>query len=610
MLPLWFIWAFLFAALTPRGAAVLVDFQVAQPPPVPQDATQCTIQILQRDFAFSFGLAEVVQYTPPTDCGTPGSWAAVTLNFTVTSNGTQLDRLAIFTFQNVESSSTFEPTTAGIIWTYIKDVTRYTPLFAKPGSFILQLDNLIQDNFTGIYTLVRIPIRYWPGPSYMPFLATLHATFYASSKENPPAKQANTIIPLSTLANNTGNDASVPPSFSINVTLPRNAVEVYAELYPSGNGNEEEFWYLGVANEFLGDFPKRDIPPAAEQGPFREVRLLVDGQVAGVAFPYPVIFTGGINAACWRPIAAYGALDLPTYFLDLTPFVPLLTDGKAHLFTIDVVSAETDKTILQNWFVSGLLQVITDVSSKPTTGRITSYSAEPFAQTTTTGGPDILSGSGKANSVVFSQNLEYTNQQLYLNNLSVQNLFQLSSGSVTSTHNNVPAVVDAFSYPYYYQHHLVKRCGEHPVRQLHSQPICNSHFKAFFVINHSYDRTLLPSPFILGSTINERQVAEGFFSFDPTTLIGTGNGTNNNTHASSFSYADIESHNSRPYRFSYNDRAGNTFNRRVDAAFNNITLDEQSGSLSFAPQKYLPASVGDDTFAGARLPLGSGNRRN
>ena len=54
---------------------VLVDFQVAQPPPVPQDVPQCTIQILRygfvlfqfyrrktqashirRDFAFSFGM--------------------------------------------------------------------------------------------------------------------------------------------------------------------------------------------------------------------------------------------------------------------------------------------------------------------------------------------------------------------------------------------------------------------------------------------------------------------------------------------------------------------------------------------------------------------------
>ncbi len=40
--------------------------------------------------------------SPPTDCGPVGSWAGISLNFTVTSNGTQFDRLGIFTFHNVE----------------------------------------------------------------------------------------------------------------------------------------------------------------------------------------------------------------------------------------------------------------------------------------------------------------------------------------------------------------------------------------------------------------------------------------------------------------------------------------------------------------------------
>lgn len=39
----WLVTTLFYGAL----AAVLVDFQVAQPPPVPQDAKQCTIQILQ-----------------------------------------------------------------------------------------------------------------------------------------------------------------------------------------------------------------------------------------------------------------------------------------------------------------------------------------------------------------------------------------------------------------------------------------------------------------------------------------------------------------------------------------------------------------------------------
>ncbi|KAJ7774606.1 peptide N-acetyl-beta-D-glucosaminyl asparaginase amidase A-domain-containing protein [Mycena maculata] len=564
---LWLLCGFLFAAWSPRGVAVLVDFQVTQPPPVPQDAKQCTIQILQRDFAFSFGDPEIVEFSPPTDCGAPGSWAAVTLNFTVTSNGTQFDRLGIFTFQNVEiwRTSTPEPTLDGIIWTYVKDVTRYTPLFAKPGTFILELDNLIETGLNGVYSTV------------------LHATFFASSPANPPAKQANTIIPLSTLSNTSGNDASVPPGFSINVTLPQNTVEGAWAIYPSGNG-DEEFWYFNIANEFLADFPAGTIG----EGPFREVRLLVDGMVAGVAFPYPVIFTGGILPPAWRPITSYGALDLPTYFLDLTPFVPILTDGKSHNFTIDVASAEVDHTINQNWFVSGLLQVITDSSSKPTTGKITKYSAEDFAVTTTTGSTDatgdvnitvtasrkieisasILSGSGKQTDVVWSQNLEYTNQQSYFG--LVQNLFQSSSGSVLSTHNNVPTVVDTFSYPITINFTSLNDAG--------------SIFTTTF--DHSYDRILLPAPFILGSTINERQVAGGIFV--EVSTGNSGNGTSNNT-------------------FSYIDTVGNTFNWRVDAAFDDITLNVRSGSLSTHAPAFPNVPKADVSgFAKARLPPGRG----
>ncbi|KAF7294928.1 Peptide-N4-(N-acetyl-beta-glucosaminyl)asparagine amidase A [Mycena indigotica] len=566
--------AFLFSVALSTVNAVLVDFQVAQPPPVPQDAKQCTIQILQRDFAFSFGLAEVVQFAPPTDCGEPGSWAAITLNFTVTSNGTQFDRLGIFTFQNVESALADFDTGADTNWdhmdasSYIKDVTRFTPLFAKPGTFILQLDNLIQTGLDGIYS------------------TTLHATFYASSPAHPPAKKANQIIPLSTLSNTTGNDASVPPSFSINVTLPQNAVAIYAEIIPSGNGNEE-FWYFNVANEFLPELPSGTLG----QGPFREVRLLVDGQVAGVAFPYPVVFTGGFSPPLWRPITSYGAVDLPTYFIDVTPFVPILTDGLPHTFTLDVASAEADHTILQNWFVSGALQVVTDSSSKRTTGKILSYQAEPFAISSNTGSVDssngdihitvsatrkihisseIISGSGKKTLVNWDQQLTYSNQQDYLNDTLVQNLFQSTTGSSLSTHNGVPTVKDQASFPVTINFTALNPSG--------------SFF--FTRFDHSYNRNLLPGIF-LGSTIAERQIAAGFFNIS--SAGNSGNGTSNNT-------------------FSYVDTQGNTFQRRVNAAFNNITLDIQSGSL--ASKAKTGAIDGEApngaqaSFAGARLPSG------
>ena len=49
-------------------------------------------------------------------------------------------------------TSTPEPTRGdGIIWTYLKDVTRYIPLFSKNGTFILQLDNLLETGLDGQY---------------------------------------------------------------------------------------------------------------------------------------------------------------------------------------------------------------------------------------------------------------------------------------------------------------------------------------------------------------------------------------------------------------------------------------------------------------------------
>lgn len=142
----------------------------------------------------------------------------------------------------------------------------------------------------------------------------------------------------------------------------------------------------------------------------------------------------------YRPIAAYAALDLPTYYIDLTPFIPLLVDGHAHNITLDVLSAEDDHGINQNWFVTANLQVLLDTSDKATSGRMTVHSAEPFAKTTTTGSvseegdidftvkatrdirieSDIVSGSGKHTHVVWSQSLAYQNTQTFRQNGTIQ----------------------------------------------------------------------------------------------------------------------------------------------------------------------------------------------
>jgi hypothetical protein len=55
--------------------------------------------------------------------------------------------------------------------------------------------------------------------------------------------------------------------------------------------------YFNIPDEYLGDLPDGT---TSGKGSFREVRLLLDGQLAGVAFPYPVIFTGGFVPSAWR----------------------------------------------------------------------------------------------------------------------------------------------------------------------------------------------------------------------------------------------------------------------------------------------------------------------
>lgn len=125
--------------------------------------------------------------------------------------------------------------------------------------------------------------------------------------------------------------------------------------------------------------------------------------------------------------------------------------------TIDVISAEDDHTtnrvcveavvrsfqalnVAQNWYVSGNIQVFLDSSSKPTTGKITNYNADPYPVSKVTGSvadngdvnvtvsatrsltieAEIVSGSGKKTLVHWSQNLRYTNDQSFLNDTYVQ----------------------------------------------------------------------------------------------------------------------------------------------------------------------------------------------
>lgn len=274
----------------------------------------------------------------------------MTINLTVTSKGRQFDRLALMFLGDVEvfRTSTAEPTFTGIVWTYVKDMSQYTSLWRKPQKLIFDLGNLIDDTYTASFNV------------------TLRVSFWVSSES---LKTADIILPIS--AQRSSHDS--PSAFNIpleNATtthvVPVGAVRGVVSISACGQA-AEEFWYSNVLSSDVDAFTSTT-GQLNGFSPFREVQLLIDGSVAGVVWPFPVIFTGGIAPGFWRPVVGIDAFDLREPEIDITPFLPLLADGRAHVFEIRVVglddaedgSAQLSTRVGLYWVVTGKIFIFLD----------------------------------------------------------------------------------------------------------------------------------------------------------------------------------------------------------------------------------------------------------
>jgi len=65
--------------------------------------------------------------------------------------------------------------------------------------------------------------------------------------------------------------------------------------------------------------------------------VLVDGVVAGAAYPFPTIYSGGVCPTLWRPLAGIQQFNVPPLTFDLSPLLPLLNDGLLHTITARVL---------------------------------------------------------------------------------------------------------------------------------------------------------------------------------------------------------------------------------------------------------------------------------
>ncbi|KAH8880007.1 hypothetical protein GQ53DRAFT_788943 [Thozetella sp. PMI_491] len=357
-------------------ATVLQNIQIAQPVLMPYGAADtdgsssagstngqppqgsCTATLMVHVFGNSYGKPYVGSYTPP-NC----QFNRVVMNFTVVSQGRQFDRLALMYFGDTEvwRTSTAEPTNPpGIRWVYLKDMTEYLYFWKSPQKVIFDLGNVIDDTYTGYLN------------------TTLTATFFQSDvATNDAAPPSDLIIPISARlsANGSASVFMVPKVNATNtLSFPRNANRAVFSLSACGQANEE-FWWSNVLdsdrfafNSTAGEFPGFS--------PFREVQVLIDGQLAGVQWPFPVIFTGGVVPGLHRPVAGVDAFDLKEHQIDISPFIPMLADGAEHTFTIRVAgivdnggaTGELTNAVDNDWYVTGKIFVWLDDEGSVTTG--------------------------------------------------------------------------------------------------------------------------------------------------------------------------------------------------------------------------------------------------
>ena len=387
------------------NSSLLECLQVSAPVSTPPKPS-CQQTLMVHTFGWSYGLPFVGDYIPP-DC----NFNRVTINFTVTSAGRQFDRLAVMFFNDTEvwRTSTAEPTQKGIIWTYVKDMTDYLTLFKKPQKIIFDLGNLVDDTYTGSW------------------YTTLTATFFT---EEAPTNPADVIIPISAHKSpqNLSSVFVVPDAPAINaITLPQNVKKAVFSISACGQATEE-FWWSNVLSSDTQVFNGTTL---YGYSPFRELQLLIDGTLAGVAWPFPVIFTGGIVPGFWRPVVGIDAFDLREDEIDISAFLPILCDGKEHTFELRVAGIIDDgkgngkltETVGSNWVVTGKVFVWLDSIGSITTGTgptIASSSPSLQVQSSTQ-----KTGNGTVKSLEYSVNV--------IRSLSIKSTVVTSSGSRTVT---------------------------------------------------------------------------------------------------------------------------------------------------------------------------------
>ncbi|WP_328416216.1 peptide-N4-asparagine amidase A [Streptomyces violaceus] len=315
-----------------RAADVPAEFgsdwhdPVTAAPPVGRPAgASCEVTVAQarfRDFTPYRGT-----YTPPGDCG--DRWNKVVLRLDGKVKGRQYDRLGYLRVGGVEifRTSTPQPSPDGIEWSVEKDVTRYSDTLRGRQDVEMLIGNVVDDTYTGVLD-VKVTLTFYQG--------------------RPDGRSPDRVLAL--------DDDSA-------LTTPRNSERIIAEVYATGSGGGcEEYWYLSVPDP-------APYSCKAGRGPYREVQIRVDGRLAGIATPFPTVWTGGwSNPFLWYVIPGPRAFDIKPITYDLTPFAGLLNDGRPHRVEVSVVGVPEGQA---GWSTPVNVLVWQDERRAQVTGKLT-----------------------------------------------------------------------------------------------------------------------------------------------------------------------------------------------------------------------------------------------
>ncbi|MBW5485385.1 peptide-N4-asparagine amidase A [Streptomyces bambusae] len=286
-------------------------------------------------------------YAPPAGCS--GPWHKVVLRLDGKVKGRQYDRLGYLSVGGVEilRTSTPQPSPDGIEWSVEKDVTRYADTLRREQPVEMLIGNVVNDTYTGVID-VKVTL-----------------TFYAAEGRTRPAQELpDRVLPLT----------------SDTVTTPRNTERLLAEVYATGSGGGcEEYWYMTTP----------DAAPyscKAADGPYREVRISVDGRPAGIAAPFPTVWTGGwSNPFLWYVTPGPRAFDVQPVVYDLTPFAAQLNDGRPHRIEVSVAGVPAGQS---GWSTPANLLLWQDPGRTVVTGALTRHEeSDPANSSRWTPGP-------------------------------------------------------------------------------------------------------------------------------------------------------------------------------------------------------------------------------